>query len=158
MVHATIPKGSNSSCNVIASHTPDKQPKSPRIQWIHWENGRWMVEVDGQSWKRRETVDFRCVWQQGHTPVRQHYITNAIDDTAHSKGKELTPIVQHTWCTRNASNSPGTHQKAREQAWKEVPRITARYTSLGAKQAPAIVVNQCAPNSLDNARKWCRAT
>ena len=35
-----------------------------------------------------------------------------MDDTAHSQGKELTPIAQCTWCTRNAPDPPGTHQKA----------------------------------------------
>ena len=35
--------------------------------------------------------------------------------TAHSKEKELTPIAQCTWYTRNAPDPLGTHQKAREQ-------------------------------------------
>ena len=35
--------------------------------------------------KRRETVDFRFVLLQGHTPVRQHCITFAADDTAQSQ-------------------------------------------------------------------------
>ena len=44
----------------------------------------------------------------GSHPVRQHCITIAIDDTVHTQ-------VCTTWCPRNASNSPGAHQKAREQ-------------------------------------------
>ena len=40
----------------------------------------------------------------------------AIEDTAHSKGKELTPIAQCTWCPRNAPDPPGAHQETREQA------------------------------------------
>ena len=35
--------------------------------------------------------------------------------TVHSQGKESTSIAQCTWCTRNAPNPSGTHQKAREQ-------------------------------------------
>ena len=30
------------------------------------------------------------------------------------RGKEFAPIAQCTWCTRNESNLPGAHQKARE--------------------------------------------
>ena len=50
------------------------------------------------------------------TPVRQHCITCATDDTAHTQGKELTQVAQCTWCTRNAPDLPGAHQKAREEA------------------------------------------
>ena len=39
-------------------------------------------------------LDFRFVWLQGHTLVRQHCITFATNNTAHSKGKEFAPIAQ----------------------------------------------------------------
>ena len=36
--------------------------------------------------------------------------------TQHTQGKEFAPVAQCIWCTRNAPNPPGAHQKAREQA------------------------------------------
>ena len=56
----------------------------------------------------------------------------ATDNSAHTQGKEFAPIAQCTWCSRNAPSLSEAHQKAREQALKEVPRITPRYISLGA--------------------------
>ena len=47
--------------------------------------------------------------------IRQHCITFATDDTVHSQGKELNPVPQCTWYTRNAPNPLGTYQKTREQ-------------------------------------------
>ena len=84
--------------------------------------------------------------------VRQHCITIAIDDTAHSKGKELTPIVQYTWCTRNAPNLPGAHQRQGnkpEGKYQELLPGTPVWVQhkQNATLEPAIVVNQCAPNS-----------
>ena len=84
--------------------------------------------------------------------VRQHCITIAIDDTAHSKGKELTPIVQYTWCTRNAPNLPGAIKRQGnkpEGKYQELLPGTPVWVQhkQNATLEPAIVVNQCAPNS-----------
>ena len=48
------------------------------------------------------------------TPVRQHYITIAITDTAHTQGEKPAPTSQHARHSRNVPNSPGTHIEARE--------------------------------------------
>ena len=64
--------------------------------------------------KEGKTMDFRFIQLQGHTPVRQHCISSAINDTVHTQGKESTSIAQCIQCTRNAPNQSGTHQKARE--------------------------------------------
>ena len=99
-------------------------------------------------------MDFRFVFLQGHTPVRQHCIIIAIDDTVHSKGKELTSIAQCTWCTRNAPDPPGTHQRQGsnskpERKYQELLPSTPVWVQhkQNATWEPAIVVNQCAPNS-----------
>ena len=57
MVHATIPRSSNNSCNVTASHTGQA---AQIIQDLKDLLREWL-ELHGQSWKRRETIDFRFV-------------------------------------------------------------------------------------------------
>ena len=44
----------------------------------------WLVlpEIDGQSWKRNETMDLRFARVQGDTPDRDHFITFATHDLA----------------------------------------------------------------------------
>ena len=98
------------------------------------------------------------------TPVRQHCITIAIDDTAHSQGKEPTSTSQCTWCPRNPPNPPGTHQEAREQARKKLHQIGPRYTSLGSAQAECYMGTSnigkpmFAKLLVDHAGESCRAT
>ena len=88
-----------------------------------------------------------------HTPVRQHCITFAADDTAHSQGKESTSIAQCTWCPRDAPNCQELIKRQGnnkpERKYQELLRGTPVWVQhrQNATWEPAIAVNQCAPNS-----------
>ena len=99
-------------------------------------------------------MDFRFVWLHGHTPVRQHCITFATDDTVHTQGKELAPVAQCPWFTRNAPISPHQELIKRqgnkpEREYQELLPGTPVWVQhrQNATWEPAIVVNQCIPNS-----------
>ena len=82
----------------------------------------------------------------------QHCITFATDDTVHTQGKEFVPIAQCTWCTRNAPNPPGAHQRQGnkpEKKYQELLPGTPVWVQHRENTTwePAIVVMQCAPNS-----------
>ena len=99
-------------------------------------------------------MDFRFVRLQGHTQVRQHCITTAIDDVVHSKGKELPQLP-------SALGAPEMHQTYQELIKRQGSnsKTERKYQELlpgtpiwvqhkqNATWEPAIVVNQCAPNS-----------
>ena len=107
MVHAIIPKNSNNSFNVTHQTSSPNHPRSNGFVERMVGVAKKLMDKAGKEGKP---------WISGlfdYTPVRQHCITIAIDDTVHPKGKEFAPVAQ---CTRNAPTSPGAHQKAREQA------------------------------------------
>ena len=89
-------------------------PTHPRSNGFVKRMVRVAKKLMDKSWKRRETVDFRSVRLQSYTTVRQHCITIAITDTAHTQGEKPTSTPQHSRCPRNVPNSPGTHKEARE--------------------------------------------
>ena len=98
------------------SNTQDKQPNHPKsnrfIERMVGVAKKLMDKAgkEGKPWISG-LFDYRVTPQSGSIAF-----TIAIDDIVHTQGKELTPIAQCTWCLRNASNSLGAHQKAREQA------------------------------------------
>ena len=101
---------------MLQHHTPNQQPKSSKIQQTHKENG-------GQSWKRRETVNFRSILQQGYTTVRQHCIIIAIDDSAHPGKRVYLNYLLHlvpqksTKLTKNSSKGKGTSLRGNTKNW-----------------------------------------
>ena len=86
------------------------------------------------------------------TPVRQHCITTAITDTAHTQGKELTSLS-------SALGAPEMHQTHQEPIKRQGNKPERNYIELAqgtpvwiqhrqnATWEPATVVNQCALNS-----------
>ena len=57
---------------------------------------------EGKPWIS-DLFDYRVTFQSGSIASQLQLMT------------QCTPSVQCTWCTRNAPDLPGTHQKAREQ-------------------------------------------
>ena len=107
MVHVTVPKSSNNSCNVTASHT---RQAVQIIQDLMDLLREWLELLrKGKPWISG-LFDYRGTPQSESIASPLQLMTQHL----HSKGKELTPIAQCTWCPRNAPNSPGAHQKARE--------------------------------------------
>ena len=60
MAHATIPNSFSSFCNVTASPTKPAAQTIPGLMEF-LENGQSCQAVDGQNWKRMETMDFRSI-------------------------------------------------------------------------------------------------
>ena len=89
-------------------------------------------------------MDFKFFWLQGHTQIRQHCITIAIDDTVHTQGKELTPIAQctHQELIKRQGNKP----KRKYQDLLQDTPVWVQHRQ-NTTWEPAIVVNQCASNS-----------
>ena len=97
-------------------------------------------------------MNLRSVSLQNHTTVRQHCITTAITDTAHTKGGKPAPT----------SSTLGTHemyQTQQELMKRQGNKPENSYIELApgtpiwvqhrqnATWEPATVINQCAPNS-----------
>ena len=151
MVHATIPKSSSNFCNVTASHT---KPAAQITQDLMHSLRGWLKfqEADGQSWKRRETMDFRFIWLLGYTTVRQQCLTLRIGDTMHTQRKDLPQLP-------SALGAPEMHQTCQDLIKKQGNKSDRNDPEIlpgtpvwvqhrqNATWEPATVINQCAPNS-----------
>ena len=65
-------------------------------------------------------MDLRSVLLQNYTTIRQHHITIAAHNTAHTQGERSATTAKHFRSPGNAPNLTGTHEEVREQAGKEL--------------------------------------
>ena len=155
-VHATIPKNSNNSCNVTASHTRHQtsNPNHPR------SNGfvERMVGVDKKLMDKAG---------KGGNPWISGYFDYRVTPQLGSIASPLQLMTQHTPREMNlpqlpsALGSPEMHQTHQELIKRQgsKSKCERKYQELlpgtpvwvqhsqNATWEPAIVVNQCAPNS-----------
>ena len=101
---------------------------------------------EGNSWISG-LFDYRVTLQSGNIASPLQLMTQCT-----TQGQESTLIAQCTWCPRNASNSPGPQQRQGnkpERKYQELLPGTSVWVQhrQNTTWEPAIVVNQCAPNS-----------
>ena len=146
MVHATIPKSSNSSCNVTASHTRqaaqiiermvgvakklmDKAGKERKL----WISGLFNYRVTSQSGSITSPLQLMT----HHTPREKN-----LPQLASALGAPGMPQTCQELFKRQGNNKP-------ERKYQELLLGTPVWVEhkQNATWEPAIVVNQCAPNS-----------
>ena len=157
MVHATIPKSSNSSCNVIASHTR----QAAQITQDPIGVAKKLMDKAGKEGKP---------WNSGLFDYR----------VTPQSGSIASPLQLMTQCTPREKNLPqlprtlGTpemHQTPQELIKRQGNKLERKYQELvpgtpvwlqhrqNATWEPAYSGKPvCTKLLLDNARKWCIAT
>ena len=160
IVHVTIPKSSNSSCNIIASHTRQAAPISQDLMDLLRMVGvaKKLMDKAGKEGKPwiSGLFDYRVTPQSGSIASPLQLMT------------QCTPREKSLPQLPSALGAPELHQTCQElikrQGNSKPERITPRYTSLGATQAECYMgtSNSCEPMCTrllwDSARKWCRTT
>ena len=163
MACATIPKSSNSFCNVTASHI---KPAGQTIQDLMDLLREWFgvakklmdkAGKEGKPWISG-LFDYRVTPQSGSIASPLQLLT------------QCTPGEKNLPQLPSALGAREMHQTHQELIKRQRNKPERNYTELApgtpiwvqhrqnATRVQATVVNQCAPNSLDHAVEWCRAT
>ena len=111
MVHATIPKGSNNSCNVTVSHTRQAAQIIPRSNGFVERMVRVAKKLIDKAGKEGKPW-ISGLFDYGVTPQSCSIASPLQFMTQHTPREKNLPKLPSAL---GAPDLPGTHQKAREQ-------------------------------------------
>ena len=151
MVHATIPKNSNSFCNDTASYTKPAAQTIPDLMDLfrEWSVAKKLMDKAGKEGKLwiSGLFDYRVTPQTGSIASPLHLLT------------QCTPREKNLPQLPSALGAPEMHQTHQELIKRQGNKPERHYIELAlgtpvwvqhrqnATWEPATVVNQCAPNS-----------